>query len=106
MEFQVKKKKGRKSKQTKLLELEEFERNKVPVKLFPMLNEKIFDLVEINGKEYFLDTDFSILYDEKIKQVGIKKNNEYIMYSEREILSLNEQVKADNDFVANIIKTI
>ena len=76
----IKKKKGRKSKKDKQLELEALERNKVPPKLFPNLNEKIFDVIKIKGAEYFLDTYFGIIYDREINQVGIKRKNEYILY--------------------------
>ncbi len=100
----VKKKKGRKSKQTKLLELEEIEKNKVPEKLFPTLNEKIFDLVEIDKKEYYLDTDFGIIYNEEIKQIGIKKNDKYILYSESEYDNINKQIESDDKEIQQMIK--
>ena len=106
IELPVKKKKGRKSKQTKILEQEEIERNKVPIKLFPTLNEKIFDVVEINGVEYFLDTDFGIVYNSEINQVGIKKNNKYIMYSEMDIIKLNQQLDTDDKEISKIIKLL
>jgi hypothetical protein len=104
IELPIKKKKGRKSKQTKLLEQEELERNKIPIKLFPTLNEKIFDVVEIDGVEYFLDTDFGILYNDEIKQIGIKKNNKYIMYCETDITKLNQQLETDNKEISQLIK--
>jgi hypothetical protein len=95
----IKKKKGRKSKQTKLLEQEEIERNRVPPKLFPELNEKIFDVIKINDKEYFLDCEFGTIYDEDIKHVGIIKNNEYLMYSdiENNISKILETMKTDKN---------
>lgn len=104
IELPIKKKKGRKSKQTKILEQEELERTKVPIKLFPTLNEKIFDVVEIDGIEYFLDSDFGILYNEEVKQIGIKKNNKYIMYNETDITKLNEQLESDNKEISELIK--
>ena len=104
IELPKKKKKGRKSKQTKLLEQEEMERNKVPIKLFPTLNEKIFDVIEIDGVEYFLDTDFGIIYNDEVKQVGIIKNNKYIMYSEMDITKLNKQLETDDKEINQFIK--
>lgn len=92
----LKKKKGRKSKKTKQLELEEMERNKVPVKLFPTLAEKIYDVVEIDGKEYFLDNEFGILYDDKINQVGIKKGSEYMINLDEDIKKVNLKLESDN----------
>jgi len=104
IELPIKKKKGRKSKQTKLLEQEELERNRVPIKLFPTLNEKIFDVIEIDGVEYFLDSDFGILYDNEVKQIGIKKNNKYIMYDETNITKLNQQLETENKEISQLIK--
>lgn len=100
----IKKKKGRKSKQTKLLEQEEIERNRVIPKLFPELNEKIFDVIKIKDKEYFLDCEFGIIYDENIKHVGIKKNNEYLMYSDMEnnINKILETMKTNKDEINQI----
>ena len=103
IELPIKKKKGRKSKQTKILEQEEMERNKVPIKLFPTLNEKIFDVVEIDGVEYFLDTDFGILYNDEVKQIGIKKNNKYIMYDDTNITKLIQQLELDNNKISELI---
>ena len=97
IELPIKKKIGRKSKQTKILEQEEIERNKVPIKLFPNLKEKIFDVIKINDDEYFLDTDFGIIYNNEIKQIGIKKNDKYIFYSEIDIDKLNEQFEFENN---------
>lgn len=100
----IKKKKGRKSKKDKQLELEALERNKVPPKLFPNLNEKIFDVIEIGGKEYFLDPSFSIIYDEDTNQVGIKRKGEYILYANFNIDKIETQLKLDNIEVQQIIK--
>lgn len=102
IELPIKKKKGRKSKQTKMLELEEIEKNKVPIKLFPTLNEKIFDVIEIDKKEYYLDTDFGIIYDDKIIQIGIRKNNKYILYSDFQNDNLNKQIELDMEEVNKI----
>jgi len=102
IELPIKNKKGRKSKQTKMLELEEIEKNKVPIKLFPTLNEKIFDVIEIDKKEYYLDTDFGIIYDDKIIQIGIRKNNKYILYSDFQNDNLNKQIELDMEEVNKI----
>jgi len=93
---ELKKKKGK--------EKEEMERNKVPIKLFPTLNEKIFDVIEIDGVEYFLDTDFGIIYNDEVKQVGIIKNNKYIMYSEMDITKLNTPFETDDKEINHFIK--
>jgi hypothetical protein len=106
IEIPIKKKKGRKSKQTKILELEEMEKNKVPIKLFPTLNEKIFDVINIDCKEYYLDTDFGIIYNDEINQIGIKKNDKYILYSELEykINELNQQLEFDHNQIIQMSK--
>jgi hypothetical protein len=104
IEIPIKKKKGRKSKKMKLLELEELERKKEPIILFPTLNEKIFDIIEINEKEYFFDSDFNIIYDDTVTQVGIKKNNKYILYSE--FNKINEQIEIDNNNLIQIMNNI
>lgn len=99
----IKKKKGRKSKKDKQLELEAIERNKVPLKLFPLLNEKIFDVIEIKGSEYFFDSDFRIIYDENINQVGIRRDEKYIIYADFGIDKIEEQMKFDDEIVKQII---
>lgn len=99
----IKKKKGRKSKKDKQLELEAIERNKVPLKLFPLLNEKIFDVIEIKGSEYFFDSDFRIIYDENINQVGIRRDGKYIIYADFGIDKIEEQMKLDDEIVKQII---
>ena len=100
----LKKKKGRKSKKAKQLELEEMERNKVPIKLFPTLAEKIYDVVEIDGKEYFLDNEFGIIYDNNINHIGIKKNSEYLIGLEDDIKKINLQLENDEKEFCNILK--
>ena len=102
----IKKKKGRKSKKDKQLELEAFERNKVPPKLFPNLNEKIFDVIEIGSKEYFLDPNFDIIYDDGINQVGIKRKGEYILYDNFniDIDKIETQLKLDDKEIEQIFK--
>ena len=102
----IKKKKGRKSKKDKQLELEALERNKVPPKLFPNLNEKIFDVIEIKGAEYFLDTYFGIIYDREINQVGIKRKNEYILYDNFNIDKIKTQLELDDKEIEQIIKLL
>ena len=87
-----------------MLEQEEKEKNKIPVKLFPTLNEKIFDVVEIDGVEYFLDTDFGILYNSDVKQIGIKKNDKYLMYDEIEIIKLNQQLELEEKEILTFTK--
>lgn len=102
----IKKKKGRKSKKDKQLELEAIERNKVPPKLFPNLNEKIFDVIEIKGIEYFLDPYFGIIYDGDTNQVGIKKKDEYVFYTDFAVIDkIVSQLKLDDGKVEQIIKS-
>lgn len=103
IELPIKKKKGRKSKQTKILEQEELERNKIPIKLFPTLNEKIFDVVKIDRVEYYLDTDFGILYNDEVKQIGIKKNDKYIMYDDTNITKIIQQLELELEVDKNSI---
>lgn len=100
----IKKKKGRKSKKEKMLEQEALEKNKVPPKLFPNLNEKIFDLVEIKGKEYFLDSDFGIVYDSNVNPVGIKKDNKYLLYADFELDNIENKILIDNAQIAQVAK--
>lgn len=102
----IKKKKGRKSKKDKILEQEALEKNKVIPKLFPNLNEKIFDVININETEYFLDSDFGIIYNSNVEIVGLKKDDKYILYSD--LLNFEDLKKKilDDDFeISQIIKT-
>ena len=97
----IKKKKGRKSKKNKL----EIENKKIkPVRLFPTLNKKIFDVIKINNNEYFFDTDFNILLDNDVIPIGFKENNKFIFYSE--VDENIKQIKKDNKEVKKILDKI
>lgn len=100
----IKKKKGRKSKKNKLLELElEAKKEKESIIKFPPRSEKIFDVVLIDEVEYFYDTDFNILLDIDSKPVGFKNNNKFIFYSEKN-KEVNQEDKEENK--VNKIKKI
>lgn len=101
-ELPIRKKKGRKSKQTKILELEEIEKNKIPLKLFPTLKEKIFDVIKIDKDEYYLDVDFGIIYNSDINQIGIKNNGKYILYSDYSSDNLIKQIQLENKMIKQI----
>ena len=103
VELPVKKKKGRKSKKVKELELGE-EKPIEPVKRFPKLSEKIFDVLQISDVEYFYDTDFNLLLDSNVNPVGFKHDKKFIFYSET-INDIN-QVKKDDEEFNNIIEKI
>ena len=105
MELPIKKKKGRKSKLTKKLEQEQLEKNKIPIKLFPNLNEKIYDVIKIGKDEYFLDKDFNVIYDDKINQVGFIYNSKYILFSDMEMDKDNKQYELNIQEIKNIIKS-
>ena len=95
IELPVKKKKGRKSKKIKELELEQ-EKPKEPVKRFPKLSEKIFDVLKINDIEYFYDTDFNLLLDTHVVPVGFKYDKKFVFYSETNN-NINQIKKDDNE---------
>lgn len=93
IEIPIKKKKGRKSKKIKELELGQ-EKPIEPVRRFPKLSEKIFDVLLINEIEYYYDTDFNLLLDKNVEPIGFKDNNKFIFYSESN--DTNNQIKEDN----------
>lgn len=101
IQLPIKKKKGRKSKKDKLLEIQNAKPPE-PIKVFPTLNEKIFDVVEIGGKEYFYDSDFNKLLDSNVNYIGYKLNGKFIFYDN--INDDNEYLKNDNDEVQKILK--
>lgn len=101
IQLPIKKKKGRKSKKDKLLELQNVKPPE-PVRLFPTLNEKIFDVVEIGGKEYYYDVDFSKLLDSTANYVGYKSDGKFVFYDR--VSEQIEQIKRDNTEVEKILK--
>lgn len=96
-------KKGRKSKKIKMLELEEFEKNKIISEPFSSFKEKIYELVSIGEKEYYLDKDLGILYDIKINFIGIKKNTEFVIDLDDDIFKINSSIEKDNIIVNEIM---
>ena len=103
IELPVKKKKGRKSKKVKELELGE-EKPIEAIIRFPKLSEKIFDVLQISDVEYFYDTDFNLLLDSNVNPVGFKHDKKFIFYSET--ISDIDQVKKDNEEFKNIIEKV
>jgi hypothetical protein len=101
IELPIKKKKGRKSKKIKQLEFEQ-EKQAEPVRRFPKLSEKIFDVLKINGTEYFYDKDFNLLLDSNVIPVGFKHDKKFVFYSET--MDHINMVKKDDNEVKNIQK--
>ncbi len=103
IEIPIKKKKGRKSKKNKELELEQTKPKEI-IRAFPKLSEKIFDVLTIDGTEYFYDTDFNLLLDKDVEPVGFKDVKKFMFYSE--ISNVIENVKKDDLEVKNILKNL
>jgi len=104
IEIPIKKKKGRKSKKIKELELGlglglglEQEKTIEPVRRFPKLSEKIFDVLQINETEYYYDTNFNLLLDANVEPVGFKHDKKFIFYSD--INDIINQIKLDDEKV-------
>jgi hypothetical protein len=97
------KKKGRKSKKTKLLELE-LEKSKlakIVIRNFPTFDEKIFDVVMIGDIEYFYDSDFNLLLDKYRNPVGFKNNFKYVFYSE--LNRDKNKIEQENEYMKKIM---
>lgn len=107
-EIPTKKKKGRKSNLDKMNELEKNKKNNIPNK-FPPLNEKILDIIKLNGTEYYYDSDFNMLFDQDTNPVGFKcfdarltgKTSQYVLYSG--LLNDINQLKKDNKEVKKLL---
>ena len=97
------KKKGRKSKKNKELELEQLKPKEI-IRPFPKLCEKIFDVLTIEGTEYFYDTDFNLLLDKDVEPVGFKVKDKFVFYSE--ISNVIENIKRDDLEVKKIFDNI
>jgi hypothetical protein len=54
---------------------------------------KIFDVLRINNKTYYLDREFKLIWDEFKEVVGIIDNKKYVFFSE--IDTIIELVKKD-----------
>ena len=99
----IKKKKGRKSKKVKQMEEQLLNEKKIEnIRLFPSLNEKIFDLVKINSIEYFYDSDFNVLLNEQVEPIGYKNEDKYILYSEAD--KKIKKITLENTEVYDIMK--
>lgn len=101
-EIPIKKKKGRKSKKVKEMEQEILNEKIEKIRLFPKLNEKIFDIVKINSIEYFYDFDFNVLLNEQVELIGYKNNDKYILYSELD--AKLKKMSLENIEITNIMK--
>ena len=66
------------------------------------LSNKIFDVITINGIEYFLDNDFKLLWDSSTDIVGFFKNNKYIFWNDVDMII--KQIKLDDIEVQKIMK--
>lgn len=60
---------------------------------------KIFDLLKINDKKYYLDKEYNLIWDENKKTVGIIFENKNIFFSE-----MDEYLKKTDDEMNEIIK--
>ncbi len=100
-EITIKKRKGRKTQKEKELEKSNIESSK---KKFPTLNEKIFDVVEINKTEYFYDQEFNMLFDHDTNPIGFKYGSNYVFYSDssKDI----EKIQTDNKYVKQLLETV
>ncbi len=67
-------------------------------------SEKIYDVITINDKKYFLDKQVSHILDEETNVVGIIDGKKYIWFSECDELS--EKLKKDDEEVEKIYKEI
>ncbi len=47
-------------------------------------SEKIFDVITLEGKNFFIDKKLSQIWDDDANIVGIIDNNKYIMFSEHD----------------------
>lgn len=54
---------------------------------------KIFDILKVNNKTYYLDREFNLIWDEKKEVVGIIDKKKYIFFSEIDIIV--ELIKKD-----------
>ena len=97
----VKKRKGRKTQKEKELEKLNAESSK---KKFPTLDEKIFNVVEINKTEYFYDQEFNMLFDTETNLIGFKNGSDYVFYSDssKDI----EKIQADNKYVKELLEAV
>ena len=57
------------------------------------LTYKIYDVITIKGKNYFLDKQSNLIWDENVEIVGFIKNNVYILWEDLDCLM--EQIKID-----------
>lgn len=48
--------------------------------------EKIFDVIEYNKKNYYLDKNLGTIWDEDLEIVGLINKNQYIWFEEQELL--------------------
>lgn len=77
-----KKKKGRKTKQEKLLLEQEKIKNTIPKSLFPSRDQIIFDCVNIDGRDCYYNRELKILFDEESNLIGIEHNNKFTLFED------------------------
>lgn len=74
------------------------------INMMSKVSNKIFDVIEFEGQEYYLDKDFKLIWNIDKQIVGLIKNNKYVFWSE--INNLIEKVKLEDIKLKNIIKDI
>ena len=66
------------------------------------LSNKIFDVVNINNKTYYLDKEFNLIWNEETELAGIISNKKYIFWDQFD--KIIEDIQKDYIEVNNIIK--
>ena len=68
------------------------------------LTYKIYDVITIDSKNYFLDKQSNLIWDENVEIVGFIKNDVFIFWQELDLLM--EKIKHDWFELENINKKI
>jgi hypothetical protein len=72
--------------------------------LMGKVSNKIYDVINFQGQEYYLDKDFNLIFDEHINVIGIIQNKKHIFWSE--FNKIIEKNKIEDICLKNIIKEI
>lgn len=62
---------------------------------------KIYDIININGNEYFFDKNINLLLDYNINPIGFFNKNKYILYDDLKVE--NEKIIIENKKVERIL---
>ena len=65
---------------------------------------KIYDIININGNEYFFDKNINLLLDYNINPIGFFNKSKYILYDDLKVE--NEKIIIENQKVERIINKI